>query len=166
MRSTPRTSCTSASNRAKSYRVQPYRLTLAHGGVYLAAWVPQYSAFRTFAADRIERLTLTGETFRQTHQLPADLFASSLGVFMGGEPEHIEIEFESHLVPHIRGRIWHDSQETTDLPGGRIRLTLHVSNDWALKNWILGFGAAARVVKPRALADAIHEELRLAAARY
>ena len=37
------------SNRAKSYRVEPYRLALAHGGVYVVAWVPQYEEFRTFA---------------------------------------------------------------------------------------------------------------------
>ena len=154
-----------ASNRAKSYLVQPYRLTLAHGGVYLAAWVPQYAAFRTFAVDRIERLSLTGETFRHTHDLPADLFGSSLGVFMG-EPERIEIEFEPRLVPYVRGRTWHDTQQIADLPNGRIRMTLHVSNDWALRSWILGFGAAARVVKPRALADAIRDELRAGAAQY
>jgi predicted DNA-binding transcriptional regulator YafY len=41
-----------ASNRTKSYTVEPYRLALAQGGVYLVGWVPQYGAFRTFARPR------------------------------------------------------------------------------------------------------------------
>src|SRR6187551_324340 len=40
-----------SSNRAKSYTVQPYRLALAQGGLYLVAWVPAYEEFRTFAAE-------------------------------------------------------------------------------------------------------------------
>jgi predicted DNA-binding transcriptional regulator YafY len=154
-----------ASNRAKSYVVQPYRLTLAHGGVYLVAWVPQYDAFRTFAVDRIERFSITGETFRKTRDLPAELFGASMGVFWG-EPERVEIEFESRIAPYVRGRVWHDSQQLVELADGRLRLVLQVSNDWALRSWILGFGAAARVLKPKALAETIRQELASGAARY
>lgn len=154
-----------ASNRAKSYVVEPYRLTLAQGGVYLVGWVPQYQEFRTFAADRIEKLSVTADTFKKTRSLPADLFGSSLGVFWG-EPERIVLDFEARLGPFIRSRAWHDSQQLDDLPDGRVRLTLHVSNDWALRSWILGFGSGVKVVTPRPLSDQIVRELDEAAARY
>jgi predicted DNA-binding transcriptional regulator YafY len=154
-----------ASNRAKPYVVHPYRLLLAHGGVYLVAWVPAYGEFRTFAVDRIERLSITGETFRQTRDLPADIFGASLGVFWA-DPEEIEIEFEARIAPYVRGRVWHDSQQIVEIGGGRLRLTLNVSNDWALRSWILGFGSAARVIRPKPLADLIRHELAQAAARY
>ncbi len=87
-----------SSNRAKSYRVQPYRLTLAQGGVYLVAWVPQYDAFRTFAVERIERLSVRDETFRRTRELPADLFGGSMGVF-SGPAERIEAGVRSASRP-------------------------------------------------------------------
>lgn len=154
-----------ASNRAKSYVVEPYRLTLAQGGVYLVGWVPQYQEFRTFAADRIEKLSVTADTFKKTRSLPADLFGSSLGVFWG-EPERIVLDFEARLGPFIRSRAWHDSQQLDDLPDGRVRLTLHVSNDWALRSWILGFGSGVKVVTPCPLSDQIVRELDEAAARY
>ena len=83
-----------SSNRAKSYAVQPYRLALAQGGVYLVAWVPHYDEFRTFAVERIERLTVGEETFRRTRELPADLFGGSMGVFWAA-PERIELEFDA-----------------------------------------------------------------------
>jgi predicted DNA-binding transcriptional regulator YafY len=154
-----------ASNQIKAYVVQPYRLALAHGGTYLVAWVPQYNAFRTFATERIERLSVGEETFKATRELPAELFGASMGVFWG-EPESIELEFEARLATYVRGRVWHASQTVEELPHGRLRMRLEVSNDWALRSWILGFGGGVRVAHPTALARAIAEEARATSGRY
>ena len=154
-----------SSNRAKTYRVQPYRLALAQGGVYLVAWVPAYDEFRTFALDRIERLSVTDETFRRTRELPADLFGSSMGVF-SAPAERVVLEFNARLAPHVRGRVWHASQKTEDRPDGGVTMTLDVSVDWALKSWILGYGAGVKVVKPASLAKAIEDEFAKAHALY
>ena len=47
-----------------------------------------------------------------------------------------------------------------ELPDGRVRMTLDVSNDWALRSWLLGFGASVRVVQPTSLADAVLDEFK------
>ncbi len=153
------------SHRAKSYTIEPYRLTLAQGGVYLIAWVPAYDEFRTFAVERIERLSVSEGTFRKTRELPEDVFSSSLGVF-SGPAERIEVEFDARVAPYVAGRVWHESQQVTELPNGDIRLTLNVSNDWALRSWLLGFGSAVRVIQPDALSDAMRDELTRAVGRY
>ncbi len=145
------------SSRAKTYTVQPYRLTLAQGGVYLVAWVPQYEEFRTFAVSRVERLSVQEETFRKTRELPTDVFGASLGVF-SAEPVHIQIEFAARVAPYVEGRTWHESQQVTTLPDGRVAMTLDVSNDWALRSWLLSFGADVRVIAPATLADSLREE--------
>jgi predicted DNA-binding transcriptional regulator YafY len=145
------------SNRAKSYTVEPYRLALAHGGVYLIGWVPQYDEFRTFAAQRIERLSVTDDTFKKTRELPENLFGSSMGVFWG-EPVDVTVEFDAAVAPFVSGRTWHDSQRVETLPDGRLRVTLRVSNDWALKSWLLGFGADVTVIEPAALRAALADE--------
>ncbi len=152
------------SNRAKSYRLHPYRLALANGGLYLVAWVPAYDAFRTFAVERIETLSVGEETFKPTRKLPADLFGASMGVFVG-TPEPVEVEFEAGVAPFVRSRVWHDSQQLHDLPAGRLRMTLHVSNDSALLSWILGFGSGVRVIAPRSLRAAVTDEWRRALAQ-
>ena len=141
----------------KTYTVHPYRLALAQGGLYLVGWVPAYEEFRTFATERIERLSVTDETFKATRELPATLFASSLGVF-SGTPERVELEFTAGAAMFVRSRIWHDSQEIIDLAGGGLRMSLLVCNDWALRNWLLGFGADVRVLAPAALATSITAE--------
>jgi len=154
-----------ASNSLKTYTVQPYRLALALGGLYLVGWVPAYGEFRTFAVERIERLSVTEDTFKRTRELPDAPFGASLGVF-SGEPERIVVEFDRRLAMFVGARTWHDSQELQDLPDGRLRLTLEVSNDWALRSWLLGFGSAVEVVSPPALARQIAEECRATLARY
>jgi predicted DNA-binding transcriptional regulator YafY len=141
------------------YLVQPYQLALAQGGVYLVAWVPQYDEFRTFAVERIERLTVSDETFRRTRELPSDLFGGSMGVFWGS-PERIDLEFAPNVAPYVRGRVWHASQSIEPQSDGSVRMTLEVSNDWALRSWLLGFGAGVRVLRPTALADALLDEFK------
>lgn len=153
------------SQRAKAYVVHPYRLALAQGGVYLVAWVPAYDEFRTFAVERVERLTVAEDVFRKSRELPADLFSQSMGVFSGA-PERVVVLFEARIAPYVRGRTWHDSQVIEEQDGGRLRLTLDVSNDWALRSWLLGFGAGVRVIAPANLADAIREEFRRGAEVY
>jgi len=154
-----------ASNRSKSYTVQPYRLALAQGGLYLIAWVPPYDEFRTFASERIERLSVTEDTFKKTRDLPADLFQSSMGVFWG-EPERIEILFAPRVAMVVRGRVWHESQVLEDQADGSVKMTLDVCNDSALRSWVLGFGSAVRVLQPPALVAAVADECRRAGAQY
>ena len=70
------------------------------------------------------------------------------------------------VEPFVREREWHKSQKISDLADGRIRLTLNVCNDYALRAWILGFGAGARVVRPRALVEDILREVNASRLQY
>jgi predicted DNA-binding transcriptional regulator YafY len=115
--------------------------------------------------NRIERLTVSEDTFRRTRELPDNLFSQSMGVFWG-EPERIDLEFTASVAAYVRGRVWHESQEIRELPDGRLGMVLNVSNDWALLSWLLGFGAGVRVVAPPPLAAALREEFARALAVY
>jgi predicted DNA-binding transcriptional regulator YafY len=145
-----------SSDREKEYQVEPYRLVFAQGGFYLVAYVPEYHALRTFAVDRIQSLSLTEERFEPV-DLPADAFENSLGVNQG-TPERIEIVFEPRIARHIKERVWHASQHIAETADGKLMMTLNVSNDFALRSWILGFGPLARVISPPELVRQIQEE--------
>ena len=153
-----------SSNREKAYAVEPQRLVFAQGALYLLAFVPEYGELRTFSVDRILGLSLTEDRF-EPKDLAEDAFAHSLGVHQG-TPEAIEIAFEPQMSRHIRGRIWHPSQQIEERPDGGLLLRLTVSNDWALRSWILGFGALARVVAPPHLSAQILEEVERTRVRY
>ncbi|MAG70483.1 MAG: hypothetical protein CL471_09370 [Acidobacteria bacterium] len=156
-----------SSNRTKEYLIEPYRLLYAQGGLYLFAYVPEYTQMRTFAVERIDRLSLLETTFEPTQELALELWAHSLGIGMSeGPPQPVEVEFDARIAPYIREREWHASQRVSERPDGGLRLTLEVCIDPALRSWILGFGALARVVAPADLADDIAAELERARAAY
>jgi predicted DNA-binding transcriptional regulator YafY len=154
-----------SSARVKDYLVHPYRLVFAQGGLYLLAYVPEYKDVRTFAVDRIAAVSLEKQTFTPRERIGSEVFANSLGVNTG-DPQRVEIEFESRVAPFVRARVWHPSQQVRDGADGRIVLSLDVCHDWALRNWILGWGPSARVVSPASLARDIRADLNAAAARY
>jgi predicted DNA-binding transcriptional regulator YafY len=81
-------------------------------------------------------------------------------------PERIEIAFEPRIAPYVRERLWHSSQEIRDEVDGRIVVTLNVSNDFALRSWILGFGGLAKVIGPAQLAREIQAEVARMTALY
>ena len=153
-----------SSDREKDYVIEPYRLVFAQGALYAVAFVPEYKALRTFAVDRIRSLSVTEERFEPV-ELAEDTFAHSLGVHHG-PPERIEIVFEARIARYVKERAWHPSQQVHEEPDGRVRLTLDVSNDWALRSWILGFGPLARVIAPPSLAVQILAELEATRERY
>jgi predicted DNA-binding transcriptional regulator YafY len=83
-----------------------------------------------------------------------------------GEPETISIEFAPQVAAFVEGRKWHPSQSIERMKDGRVRLTLQVSIDWALKGWIMSFGPLAKVLAPEKLAKELREELAKAAGLY
>ena len=153
-----------SSDREKEYVIEPYRVVFAQGALYVVAFVPEYGQTRTFALDRIKSLSVTEDRFE-----PADAdeeaFAHSLGVHQG-TPERIEIAFATRIARYVRERVWHASQDVQEQADGGIVLTLNVSNDFALRSWILGFGPLARVISPAGLVAEIARELQAACALY
>jgi predicted DNA-binding transcriptional regulator YafY len=150
-----------SSNRAKSYTVQPYRLAWRRAAVSrrLGARVRGVPDVRCRA--HRTPVGVRGHV-QEDARVPADLFRSSMGVFWG-EPEPIEVLFAARVAMLVRGRVWHDSQVIEDQPDGSVKMSLLVCNDAALRSWLLGFGAAVRVLQPAALAKSLAEECRGAA---
>ena len=120
---------------------------------------------RTFAVERVQHLSLLETTFEPSQELSSELFAHSLGM-MQGPPQHIEVEFTAKRAPYVREVEWHTSQQVADEPDGSLRLSLEVCIDQPLRNWILSFGASARVLAPPDLAAEIAAELTRARAGY
>lgn len=153
-----------SSGREKTYAVDPYRLVYSLGTLYVIGFVPEYGALRTFAVDRIRSLSLLEERFVPV-DLPDEAFAHSIGV-NEGTPEHIEIQFDAHIAPYVRGRRWHETQQVRDAADGAVVVSLDVCDDWALRSWILSFGPMARVLTPSSLASRIIAEIDRARANY
>jgi predicted DNA-binding transcriptional regulator YafY len=154
-----------ASRRVKQYLIEPYRLAYGQGGLYLFAFVPAYVQMRTFAVERIRKLSPLEEHFSPVQELPEKPFAHSIGIHVG-KPEPVEIQFAARVVPYISEREWHATQKIRTFSDGSLVLSLKVCADWALESWILSFGPFARVLKPVALAERVLEGIEEAREQY
>ncbi len=153
------------SRRVKEYEVEPYRLAYGQGGLYLFAFVPAYAEMRTFAVERIRKLSLLEEHFSPVQQLSDKPFAHSFGIHTG-RPEAVEILFDRSAALHIKEREWHKTQKIRERTDGSLVLSLKVCADWALESWILSFGPLARVLKPAALAERVLDKIHDAHDQY
>src|SRR5207249_1751078 len=153
------------SRRDKLYLVHPYRLIHAQGGLYLIAFVPAYSEVRTFAVERIKRASLQDETFEPVAELDTDPFSGSLGVHRGPTCT-VKLRFHPQVSASVKERTWHASQQFKDRADGSVVMTLEVSDDYALRSWILGFGRFVRVLAPAPLVRWVRDELEQTREQY
>jgi predicted DNA-binding transcriptional regulator YafY len=90
---------------------------------------------------------------------------NSLGVHRGPATK-VQLRFHRTIAESIRARTWHASQQLKDRSDGSIVMTLQVSDDYALRSWILGFGRFVRVTAPDSLVEWVEEELDQARQQY
>lgn len=153
------------SGREKEYLVHPHRLVHAQGGLYLIAFVPAYAEVRTFAIERVRRVSAQEQTFDAIPELESDPFKNSLGVHRGPAMK-VQLRFHRTIAASIRERTWHASQQLKDRSDGSVSMTLQVSDDYALRSWILGFGRFVRVIAPAPLVEWVEDELDQARQQY
>lgn len=154
-----------SSRRERTYRVEPARLVSAEHELYLLAFVPEYDARRTFAVSRILSVTPLAEHFTPRNDDWDTTFMHSLGMHEG-TPQRVRVWCAPAVAEYVAEREWHPSQRTESRADGGVVITLDVAVDWALKRWLLGFGADVVVLEPAGLVSEIRTELRELEARY
>lgn len=148
--------------------IHPYAMVLYKDAIYCVGLHVAKKEIRTFLLDRM-RDTECAVTER--FELPADFkiddhFQGQFGIFRGGEPKKVVIEFDAKVAEFVRTRKVHPSQELVVLPKGGVRMTIMIGDLTELATWILGFGETAKVIEPPDLIDRVTGELEGALAQY
>jgi len=127
---------------------------------------PEGGHFITLAVDRIRQLVATSESFQVSSAFdPKRLEAEAFGASWE-EPMQVVVRFSADQAPYVKEREWHPSQRLKDLPDGRVELTFTAGGEFEIIRWILGWGPAAEVVRPRRLRERVQSALRHALGRY
>jgi predicted DNA-binding transcriptional regulator YafY len=146
-------------------RVDPYHVTFYQGGLYLVGYCHLRRDVRIFAVERIRALRVLDATFVRPPGFDAEAYLRDAWGVVRGDLIAVRAVFSAAAAPHVRGRLWHASQEVRELPGGRLELRLRVADTLEVRRWLLGFGAEVEVLEPPALREAIRREAeRLVAA--
>jgi predicted DNA-binding transcriptional regulator YafY len=159
-------------DRGARVNAHPYALVLHGGAIACIARDVDRSSTRAFLFDRMTDLEAsTDERF----ELPPDFavgdwLQGDFGVARAARTVKLLVEFEPRAAEAVRARRVHPSQKLALAADGRVRASLALPESPEVleraRTWLLGFGAAVRVLEPRELADEIARELRRAAERY
>jgi predicted DNA-binding transcriptional regulator YafY len=148
--------------------VHPYALVLYKDGIHCIGRDAERDEVRTFLLDRMsDTECLVTERF----VLPADFsvddyYQGHFGLFRGGAPRKVAIDFDARVAELLRTRRVHPSQQLSERPDGGVRLTLTIGDLTEVATWVLGFGGMARVVEPADLVDEVKRKLGEALEQY
>ena len=150
----------------KTYPITPFRLLYYHNGYYLICRNPKYDNLLTLAAERIQDLEITSQTFDPPDDLDIEnRIQQAFGITLE-DPMDVKVRFSAWQARFIKQRIWHPSQEIEELDNGEIILSFQASGFYDIKSWILSHGADAEVLEPADLREEIIKELEKKLAFY
>jgi predicted DNA-binding transcriptional regulator YafY len=151
----------------KDYVLEPYTIAIYRQGLYLFARDVEEDRVKTFAIERFHAFARRRkEKFERPSSWDPRVFVGDAFGITIGPAQKVVVRFSPEVAEFIRERRWHRSQAFTDEPDGGVRMTIRCAITPELRQWILGFGADARVVEPDVLRDEIRETLRCAASLY
>jgi len=153
--------------RTEERHVHPYHLTCNDNRWYVICYDVDRDDIRTFALARMNDGTLLSEAFQKPKDFSvAKYLRGSLTVMSGKGDFEVIIEFDAWATDLLRGRLWHSSQQVTELPGGESRMRMRLSGLEEVERWILSWGTHATVISPRMLVERVGAIARALSGRY
>jgi proteasome accessory factor B len=152
---------------ASGRHVHPYHLSCNDNRWYVIGYDVDRDDIRTFALARMNGSMALGETFQKPKEFSvAKYLRGSLTVMSGRSDFEVVIEFDAWATDQLRGRLWHSSQQVTELPGGESRMRMRLSGLEEVERWVLSWGTHATVIQPELLVERVGAIARALAGRY
>lgn len=132
------------------------------GEWYAIAYDHLSGEVRDFHAGRILKLEQTHRTFDLPKNWDRETYLrSGFGMFRGGNPVVIEVEFDSDAGRYIRERKFHPTEVHEELQGGRLCVRFETTEAalGQVARWLMQYGRHAKVIEPEALRNMIREEV-------
>ena len=142
----------------KIREINPYFIEPAAAGhsSYVVAYCHLAGSIRVFKIERIKAIEMTSEKYDIPDDFDANkYFASSWGMFAGGEVETIKLKFSPGVAQIFEEVVWHPSQVVGRQADGSLVMTLNVSMSVELLGWILRWGEKVEVLEPQGLREKI-----------
>jgi predicted DNA-binding transcriptional regulator YafY len=118
---------------------------------------------RDFHAGRILSIRDIGRTFVRPSDWDADEYLKrGFGMYRGGAPLMVEVEFDSYQARYARERRFHPTETRREMKDGRLRITFDAT-EGALEQvarWLLSYGEHAEALAPEQLRKMIAAQLR------
>jgi predicted DNA-binding transcriptional regulator YafY len=147
--------------------IDPLVLRLEHDQPYLFAYCHERRDYRLFKLARVVAIHESEKPAGDHTDVDLDtLLASSVKVWLGGEPERVVVWISRAKARFVTEYPLVPQQQVETLPDGTVLVRAAVTGLVEALRWVLSWGADAEVVAPKELRDAVREELRGALGRY
>jgi len=152
--------------------VSPYLLKESKGLWYMVGYEHKSKMTKVYALDRIKDLSRSKESFVNDPKFEAsEYFRYSVGVYhrWDATPEKVVLQFSPEIKPYILARPIHDTQIVlaNSVDGIAIEITVYdPTNNFELKNLIMGYGSRVIVLAPDSLRQVISQEAEAVACLY
>ncbi len=137
--------------------VQPRHLTCHENGWYLRTDDLRSGKERTFLLSRMAAVKPTGKRFTPKKKLNLKKIKKGFSIFDTVKEQTVRLHCSSAIRQLIVERLWHESQEFTDLPDGGVELKLQIGIDPELVRLICGWQGHVKVIQPESLREQIRE---------
>jgi proteasome accessory factor B len=155
------------SNRYAPRAARPYHIASLENQWYLFAEDVKLRQLRTFALPRMRNVRSTDRIFRRPSDFSVtEVLSGSFGVFEGGKPHRIRLQFDGVAARLVGERVWHHSQKIKALTDGSIVLELSLGALEEIERWVLGWGKHVRILEPNQLRNRVRETAESIARMY
>lgn len=145
----------------------PYGMVLLAASLYVIGYLHEYDEVRTLKVSRLHSARPTGRGFDKPRTFSlAKHTHGAFGVFGPGPVQTVRVRLTGWAATNVRELTWHTSQRVVSDVGETITVEFDLASTVEFKRWVLGFGPHATVLKPRALAREIADELARARENY
>lgn len=156
------------SDSAKEMTLNPLGLVHRDSVPYLVATVPKFTDPRLFPLHRFHDAVMLEERAVAVDGFDLDEYISTgeIGFRLGQKDIRIELRFTDGAGRAVEETPLHPQQTVAQGDAGTIVVCATVPDTRVLRSWLLGFGPHVEVIAPRALRNAVAEDLSAAAAMY
>jgi len=137
--------------------------------ILLACFFLSVLSLPAFCQNRPRRLipVFVGDKFQPDRNFDLNEYLSGSFTMLKGEGDfEVVIEFDPWATDMLRHRLWHQSQQIKELPGGGSHIKMRLSALEEIERWVLSWGTHATVIKPDSLAHRVGRIATKLANRY
>lgn len=156
------------SEKARTFKLEPYLLKEYQNRWYIIANVRGMNEMRTFAVDRIEALEILTDTFKRDPNIDVrENFRHVVGlVYSINQLEDVELSFTAFQGNYIKSLPLHHSQHILIDDENELRVSYKIIPNFEFTQKILMHGENVKVIKPDWLRDEIKVLLQNALNQY
>jgi len=139
--------------------IDPYKLFIHNGAMYLVAYCNLRKDILMFRVDRIKDFEIKEDNFDIPNDFSLEEYMDSVWGVERGKEMDLVLKFRGKAAHLVREFKWHESQEIEEISDNEILFYLSTGSREELKSWILSYGSEVEVIEPEDFRQVVINEI-------